>query len=446
MTGISHASSIDSAGPPDPAATWEETLPISADFDAPWVEAAVAWIVERQRPRAAVDVGCGAGGAACALAAALGASGRVTAVDVDPRLVAAARRRAVDARVSGRIGFAVGDVAAPCVPPGSAELVWASGVVHHLADQQAGVDRLVALLAAGGRLALVEGGLPMRCLPNEIGIGRPGLEARLDEARARWFVELRHGLGGVALPYGWPEALRRAGARRRGGPQLRRRAHDPVRRCRPPDRPPPPRVGGDRAGTPSRGRRSGGRPAAARPGRSRLRGAPHRRVPDGGADPARRRPAAGVIGDRPPSDRSWCAIGRRATSPHRELGVPPGRVVPHSFECRMTRRAPRPAKPAPRPAKPAPRPAKPAPRPAKPAPRPAPGRRRSTWRSSGRPTTSPGWANARSRRRRRSASCGPPWTSRCPTVRSTPPTSCATSPTPRNRGSWPPARRATSGS
>src|SRR5918995_1798305 len=162
MTGIWHASSIDSAGPPDPAATWEETLPISADFDAPWVEAAVAWIVERQRPRSAVDVGCGAGGA-------------------------------------------------PCVPPGSVELVWASGVVHHLADQQAGVDRLVALLAAGGRLALVEGGLPMRCLPNEIGIGRPGLEARLDEARARWFVELRHGLGGVALPYGWPEALRRAG-------------------------------------------------------------------------------------------------------------------------------------------------------------------------------------------------------------------------------------------
>jgi SAM-dependent methyltransferase len=171
----------------------------------------VAWIVERQRPRSAVDVGCGAGGAACALAAALGPSGRVSALDVDPRLVVAARRRAADAGVSGRIGFAVGDVGAPCVPPGSVELVWASGVVHHLADQQAGVDRLVALLAPGGRLALVESGLPMRCLPHEIGIGRPGLEARLDEARARWFVELRHGLGGVALPYGWPEALRRAG-------------------------------------------------------------------------------------------------------------------------------------------------------------------------------------------------------------------------------------------
>src|ERR671911_754140 len=210
MTGIWHASSIDSTGPPDPAATWEETLPINADFDAPWVAAAVAWIVERRRPRSAVDVGCGAGGAASALAAALCPSGRLTALDVDPRLVVAARRRAADAGVSGRIGFAVGDVGTPCVRHGSVELVWASGVVHHLADQQAGVNRLVALLATGGRLALVEGGLPMRCLPHEIGIGRPGLEARLHEAPAPWVVELRHRPGGVALPYGWPEALRRA--------------------------------------------------------------------------------------------------------------------------------------------------------------------------------------------------------------------------------------------
>src|ERR687897_3766852 len=163
MTGISHASSIDSTGPPDPAATWEETLPINADFDAPWVAAAVAWIVERQRPRSAVDVGCGAGGAACALAAALGPSGRLTALDVDPRLVVAARRRAADAGVSGRIGFAVGDVGAPCLPPGSAELVWASGVVHHLADQQAGVDRLLAPPPPRGPRPPLPGGASNRC-------------------------------------------------------------------------------------------------------------------------------------------------------------------------------------------------------------------------------------------------------------------------------------------
>jgi hypothetical protein len=37
------------------------------------------------------------------------------------------------------------------------------------------------------------------------------LEARLDEARARWFVDLRAELGGPPMPYGWPETLTRAG-------------------------------------------------------------------------------------------------------------------------------------------------------------------------------------------------------------------------------------------
>ncbi len=90
-------------------------------------------------------------------------------------------------------------------------MVWASGVVHHVADQQAAVDELAAQCRPRGRVALVEGGLPLRCLPHEIGLGRPGLEARLDEARARWFVDMRAELPGQPMPYGWPEALRRAG-------------------------------------------------------------------------------------------------------------------------------------------------------------------------------------------------------------------------------------------
>jgi SAM-dependent methyltransferase len=97
------------------------------------------------------------------------------------------------------------------VRPASMHVVWASGVVHHLPDQQAAVEDLARLAAHGGRVVLVEGGLPLRCLPHDVGIGRPGLEARLDEARARWFEDMRSELSGPPLPYGWPEALRRAG-------------------------------------------------------------------------------------------------------------------------------------------------------------------------------------------------------------------------------------------
>lgn len=65
---------------------------------------------------------------------------------------------------------------------GTAELIWASGVVDRRDDQQAAVDALAASLRPGGVLAVVERGLPLRFLPRDIGIGRPGLQARLDAA------------------------------------------------------------------------------------------------------------------------------------------------------------------------------------------------------------------------------------------------------------------------
>ncbi|HEY8527708.1 MAG TPA: class I SAM-dependent methyltransferase [Acidimicrobiales bacterium] len=193
------------------AESWLDTLGVNAAFDRPWVEAAVEWLLVAAPARVVVDVGCGAGGAAHAFAARLPAGSRVVAVDRDHRLLELARRRAREQQVDGRIRWTTGQIGALPVPVRSADLVWASGVVHHVGDQQAAVAELAALVTPGGRLALVEGGLPLRCLPHEIGIGRPGLEARLDEARARWFEDMRAELPGTPMPYGWPEALARAG-------------------------------------------------------------------------------------------------------------------------------------------------------------------------------------------------------------------------------------------
>jgi SAM-dependent methyltransferase len=195
---------------------WLTNLETSARFDAPWVADAVAWLVEASDrtdgpgPLRVLDVGCGAGGAACAFAEAL-ARGVIVGFDRDPRLLGIARRRAADAGLARLVGWSCAAVDALPVVPGSADVVWVSGVVHHLPDQQAAIGTLAALLRPGGRLTLVEGGLPLRCLPFDIGVGRVGLESRLDEARSRWFADMREELRGPPLPYGWPEALRRAG-------------------------------------------------------------------------------------------------------------------------------------------------------------------------------------------------------------------------------------------
>lgn len=192
---------------------WLRTLEVSAAFDRPWVEEAVDWLVADQAVVGpVVDVGCGAGGAACAFARRLGpGDAGVVAVDRDRRLLGLARRRAEAEGVAERVHAVSGAVGRLPLRPGTAGLVWASGVVHHVADQQAAIDELADMLRPGGRLVLVEGGLPLRCLPHDVGVGRPGLEARLDAARARWFEDLRAELGGPPLPYGWPTALARAG-------------------------------------------------------------------------------------------------------------------------------------------------------------------------------------------------------------------------------------------
>ncbi|HWD03639.1 MAG TPA: methyltransferase domain-containing protein, partial [Amycolatopsis sp.] len=94
----------------------------------------------------------------------------------------------------------------------AADLVWAARVVHHLPDQQAAVDTLARAAKPGGLVALAEGGLDFRCLPWDLGIGRPGLEDRLLAAQAEWFIGMREGIeGSVAMPYGWSTALERAG-------------------------------------------------------------------------------------------------------------------------------------------------------------------------------------------------------------------------------------------
>jgi SAM-dependent methyltransferase len=186
----------------------------AADQDREWYARTAAMLV-RSGDRVAVDVGCGGGGMVAALAAALGSGGLAVGADVSAELLAAAAAARRD--VPGRIEWVVADLDAGVEPlrvatGGSADVVWASASVHHLADQQAGVTALAGLLGAGGRLALAEGGLPARHLPWDLGVGEPGLEVRLDAAQDRWFARMRAGLpGSVPMPYGWSEALRLAG-------------------------------------------------------------------------------------------------------------------------------------------------------------------------------------------------------------------------------------------
>ncbi|MFW6204217.1 MAG: class I SAM-dependent methyltransferase [Actinomycetota bacterium] len=188
----------------------------AAQTDAAWYAAVADELVE-PADRLLADVGCGGGGMAAALAVTAEPDARIVAVDGDDGVLAAAREYFKDAGVASRVQVAKADVAGDPAQlranlGGAPDLIWASSVVHHAGDQQAAVDALATLLGSGGRLALAEGGLRARHLPWDVGVGRPGLEVRLDAAHDRWFAAMRDELpGSVAMQYGWTSALRRAG-------------------------------------------------------------------------------------------------------------------------------------------------------------------------------------------------------------------------------------------
>jgi SAM-dependent methyltransferase len=199
-----------------PDVDWAEHAAHLADAahdDAAWYESVAAGLV---RPGDALlaDVGCGGAGMAAALAHAA-PSAVVVAVDADAEVLAGARAN-LD-RVAPQVRTAVADLTGhpgelASAIGGSADLIWASGVVHHAPDQQGATDLLAGLLAPGGRLALAEGGLTGRHLPWDLGLGEPGLELRLEAAQDRWFTAMRASLPqAVRMPYGWTTALRRAG-------------------------------------------------------------------------------------------------------------------------------------------------------------------------------------------------------------------------------------------
>ncbi|MFF4116335.1 class I SAM-dependent methyltransferase [Streptomyces sp. NPDC001714] len=188
-------------------------LESQAELFAPLYERALGWLgKEVTEPGLVVDLGSGPGVVSC-LFAEMFPGARVLAVDSSEPLLDRARARAERQGVGDRFGVLAGEL------PGvldeldyPADLLWAGHSLHHLGDQRAALTAFGERLAPGGTLAVLEGGLPSRFLPRDIGIGRPGLQARLDALQEEWFAQMRAELpGSVAEAEDWPTLLSSAG-------------------------------------------------------------------------------------------------------------------------------------------------------------------------------------------------------------------------------------------
>ncbi|MEU6367406.1 methyltransferase domain-containing protein [Streptomyces sp. NPDC046931] len=193
-------------------------LESQAELFAPLYKRVMAWLAqETPEPGLIVDAGSGPGVVSGLFAEAYPGA-RVVAVDGSGPLLERARARAARLGLADRFGTITGelpDVLAELDYP--ADLLWAANSLHHLGGQRAALAAFAERLAPGGTLALLEGGLPARFLPRDIGFGRPGFQARLDAVEAEWFARMRAELpGAVAEAEDWPALLTAAGLKHTG--------------------------------------------------------------------------------------------------------------------------------------------------------------------------------------------------------------------------------------
>jgi ubiquinone/menaquinone biosynthesis C-methylase UbiE len=150
----------------DRAASSARSAQVAAVFDrvadtydqvgVPWFTPIAQQLVRLAAPRPgerALDVGCGRGAATIALAGAVGTDGRVTGIDLSPKMIHAGRADLAQ-RALSNVELHVMDASSPSLPAGAYDLVVASLVVFFLPDPLAALVAWRRLLAPDGRLAI----------------------------------------------------------------------------------------------------------------------------------------------------------------------------------------------------------------------------------------------------------------------------------------------------
>ncbi|MGW2281184.1 class I SAM-dependent methyltransferase [Streptomyces sp. NPDC001770] len=157
-----------------------------------------------RRPRV-LDLGSGTGAGTFALLQRF-PDAEVTAVDASPEMAARLAEKAAARGVADRVRTVVADLDTEALPAGPYDLVWASASLHHMADPGRVLAQVREVLRPGGLMVAVElEGFP-RFLPDDLGIGRPGLEERVHAAQAEGRTA-----AGMHMAEDWGARLREAG-------------------------------------------------------------------------------------------------------------------------------------------------------------------------------------------------------------------------------------------
>jgi len=168
-----------------------ELLDLDAEVLHSYLTEVTAWIHElaADRPRGRIlDLGSGTGTGALALLQRFEGSEAI-ALDISAQLLDRLRDKARDLGVADRVRTVQVDLDAAWPDIDPVDLVWASLSLHHMADPDRALTEVFTALRPGGLLAVLEMDSFPRFLPDDLGIGRPGLEERCHAALAEGQAE-----------------------------------------------------------------------------------------------------------------------------------------------------------------------------------------------------------------------------------------------------------------
>jgi SAM-dependent methyltransferase len=177
-------------------AAMAELLDLDAEVLHSYLSDVTAWIRELAADsptRRILDLGSGTGTGTFALLQRF-AGAEVTAMDISAALLDHLTGRARVLGLADRVRTIPADLDAawPALDP--VDLAWASASLHHMADPDRVLTQVWAALRPGGLLVVTEMNSFPRFLPDDVGLGRPGLEARghaaMAERRAAELPEL----------------------------------------------------------------------------------------------------------------------------------------------------------------------------------------------------------------------------------------------------------------
>lgn len=159
-----------------------ELLDLDAEVLSAYLSELTAWLAELadREPAHIADLGSGTGTGAIALAQRF-TQARVTAVDISPQMLHRLSKQASALGLGDRVHTVEANLDEDWPTLDACDMVWAASSLHHMANP----DRILAgafdALRPAGLLAVTEMDFFPRFLP-DIGVGRPGLEARLHAA------------------------------------------------------------------------------------------------------------------------------------------------------------------------------------------------------------------------------------------------------------------------